>query len=80
MVSCRICFFFFFLGGILWQHVYPISKTDFSKNIVIKDITESVHTFGFAGYSHKPEEYSSIENISNGVKVLALTLAKLSRG
>lgn len=31
-----------------------------------------------AGYSHKPEEYASIENISNGVKVLALTIAKLS--
>ncbi|XP_031488312.1 ureidoglycolate hydrolase [Nymphaea colorata] len=32
----------------------------------------------YKGYSHKPEEYASIENISNGVKVLALTLAKLS--
>ncbi|KAJ8765368.1 hypothetical protein K2173_012065 [Erythroxylum novogranatense] len=28
--------------------------------------------------SHKPEEYASIEDIANGVKVLALTLAKLS--
>lgn len=32
----------------------------------------------YRGYSHKPEEYSSIQDISNGVKVLALTLAKLS--
>ncbi|XP_078148775.1 ureidoglycolate amidohydrolase [Carex rostrata] len=32
----------------------------------------------YKGYSHKPEEYASIEDISNGVKVLALTLAKLS--
>lgn len=32
----------------------------------------------FAGYSHKPEEYSSIEDIANGVKVLAMTMAKLS--
>ncbi|KAK6914047.1 Peptidase M20 [Dillenia turbinata] len=32
----------------------------------------------YKGYSHKPEEYASIENIANGVKVLALTLAKLS--
>ncbi|CAN6440958.1 unnamed protein product [Victoria cruziana] len=32
----------------------------------------------YKGYSHKPEEYASMENISNGVKVLALTLAKLS--
>ncbi|XP_015887832.3 ureidoglycolate hydrolase [Ziziphus jujuba] len=32
----------------------------------------------YKGYSHKPEEYASIDNMSNGVKVLALTLAKLS--
>ncbi|XP_050372323.1 ureidoglycolate hydrolase [Argentina anserina] len=32
----------------------------------------------YKGYSHKPEEYSSSQDISNGVKVLALTLAKLS--
>ncbi|EXB29873.1 N-carbamoyl-L-amino acid hydrolase [Morus notabilis] len=32
----------------------------------------------YKGYSHKPEEFSSIDDISNGVKVLALTLAKLS--
>ncbi|XP_024192098.1 ureidoglycolate hydrolase [Rosa chinensis] len=32
----------------------------------------------YKGYSHKPEEYSSTQDISNGVKVLALTLAKLS--
>lgn len=32
----------------------------------------------YKGYSHKPEEHSSIQDITNGVKVLALTLAKLS--
>ncbi|KAE9455400.1 hypothetical protein C3L33_12692, partial [Rhododendron williamsianum] len=32
----------------------------------------------YKGYSHKPEEFSSNEDIANGVKVLALTLAKLS--
>jgi ureidoglycolate amidohydrolase len=32
----------------------------------------------FAGYSHKPEEFASIKDMSNGVKVLAFTLAKLS--
>lgn len=32
----------------------------------------------FAGYSHKPEEFSSTQDLANGVKVLALTLAKLS--
>ncbi|CAL5416359.1 unnamed protein product [Camellia sinensis] len=32
----------------------------------------------YKGYSHKPEEFSSIEDIANGVQVLALTLAKLS--
>ncbi|KAF6144519.1 hypothetical protein GIB67_023965 [Kingdonia uniflora] len=32
----------------------------------------------YKGYSHKPEEYSSIEDIANGVNVLALTLSKLS--
>ncbi|KAK9288457.1 hypothetical protein L1049_016914 [Liquidambar formosana] len=32
----------------------------------------------YKGYSHKPEEHASIENIANGVKVLAVTLAKLS--
>ncbi|WJZ87241.1 hypothetical protein VitviT2T_006637 [Vitis vinifera] len=32
----------------------------------------------YKGYSHKPEEYASIEDIANGVKVLALTLTKLS--
>ncbi|KAJ7954766.1 Ureidoglycolate hydrolase [Quillaja saponaria] len=32
----------------------------------------------YKGYSHKPEEFASIQEISNGVKVLALTLAKLS--
>lgn len=31
-----------------------------------------------AGYSHKPKEYASPEDMSNGVKVLALTMAKLS--
>ncbi|XP_025808669.1 probable ureidoglycolate hydrolase isoform X1 [Panicum hallii] len=29
-------------------------------------------------YSHKPEEYASPEDMANGVKVLALTMAKLS--
>ncbi|XP_021752100.1 ureidoglycolate hydrolase-like [Chenopodium quinoa] len=32
----------------------------------------------YKGYSHKPEEYSAPEDLTNGVKVLALTLAKLS--
>ncbi|CAK9318707.1 unnamed protein product [Citrullus colocynthis] len=32
----------------------------------------------YKGYSHKPEEFASPEDMSNGVKVLALTLAKLS--
>ncbi|KAL9408256.1 hypothetical protein AB3S75_046752 [Citrus x aurantiifolia] len=32
----------------------------------------------YKGYSHKPEEYASGEDMENGVKVLALTLAKLS--
>ncbi|WCJ23953.1 Ureidoglycolate hydrolase [Euphorbia peplus] len=32
----------------------------------------------YKGYSHKPEEYASREDMANGVKVLALTLAKLS--
>ncbi|KAJ4722611.1 Ureidoglycolate hydrolase [Melia azedarach] len=32
----------------------------------------------YKGYSHKPEEYASGQDIANGVKVLALTLAKLS--
>lgn len=32
----------------------------------------------YKGYSHKPEEYASSEDMANGVKVLALTLAKLS--
>uniref|UniRef100_A0A0D6R9S6 Peptidase M20 dimerisation domain-containing protein n=1 Tax=Araucaria cunninghamii TaxID=56994 RepID=A0A0D6R9S6_ARACU len=32
----------------------------------------------YKGYSHRPDEYASIDHISNGVKVLALTLAKLS--
>ncbi|XP_022761118.1 ureidoglycolate hydrolase-like isoform X1 [Durio zibethinus] len=32
----------------------------------------------YKGYSHKPEEYASTEDIANGVKVLALTLVKLS--
>ncbi|KAG2630513.1 ureidoglycolate hydrolase [Panicum virgatum] len=32
----------------------------------------------YKGYSHKPEEYASPEDMTNGVKVLALTMAKLS--
>ncbi|XP_074281830.1 ureidoglycolate hydrolase [Silene latifolia] len=32
----------------------------------------------YKGYSHKPEEYAAPKDIENGVKVLALTLAKLS--
>ncbi|CAA2957351.1 ureidoglycolate hydrolase [Olea europaea subsp. europaea] len=32
----------------------------------------------YKGYSHKPEEFAAIEDIANGVRVLALTLAKLS--
>ncbi|KAL9410785.1 hypothetical protein AB3S75_044541 [Citrus x aurantiifolia] len=31
----------------------------------------------FKGYSHKPDEYASGHDMENGVKVLALTLAKL---
>ncbi|PSR92903.1 Ureidoglycolate hydrolase [Actinidia chinensis var. chinensis] len=33
----------------------------------------------YKGFSHKPEEFASKEDIANGVKVLALTVAKLSR-
>ncbi|KAG5075652.1 hypothetical protein JHK84_056883 [Glycine max] len=32
----------------------------------------------YKGYSHKPEEFATIQDMSNGVKVLTLTLAKLS--
>ncbi|TVU49288.1 hypothetical protein EJB05_00595 [Eragrostis curvula] len=32
----------------------------------------------YKGYSHKPEEYASPEDMANGVKVLALAMAKLS--
>ncbi|KAG8092968.1 hypothetical protein GUJ93_ZPchr0012g20443 [Zizania palustris] len=32
----------------------------------------------YKGYSHKPEEYASPEDIANGVKVLALTMVRLS--
>ncbi|ERN01402.1 probable ureidoglycolate hydrolase isoform X1 [Amborella trichopoda] len=32
----------------------------------------------YKGYSHTPEEYAAIDDIANGVKVLALTLSKLS--
>ncbi|KAL2530768.1 Ureidoglycolate hydrolase [Forsythia ovata] len=32
----------------------------------------------YKGYSHKPEEFAAIEDIANGVQVLALTLSKLS--
>ncbi|KAL6623486.1 hypothetical protein ACP70R_033365 [Stipagrostis hirtigluma subsp. patula] len=32
----------------------------------------------YKGYSHKPEEFASPEDMANGVKVLALTMAKLS--
>ncbi|KAJ4844599.1 hypothetical protein Tsubulata_011020 [Turnera subulata] len=32
----------------------------------------------YKGHSHKPEEYASSQDIENGVKVLFLTLAKLS--
>ncbi|KAL6964395.1 ureidoglycolate amidohydrolase, partial [Sarracenia purpurea var. burkii] len=32
----------------------------------------------YKGYSHRPEEFASNEDIANGVKVLALTLSKLS--
>jgi ureidoglycolate amidohydrolase len=30
------------------------------------------------GISHRPDEYSSPENIAQGARVLALTLAKLA--
>lgn len=33
----------------------------------------------YKGYSHKPEEYASGKDIENGVKLLAMTLAKLSQ-
>ncbi|XP_057783284.1 ureidoglycolate hydrolase [Salvia miltiorrhiza] len=32
----------------------------------------------YKGYSHKPEEFAAPQDIANGVRVLALTLAKLS--
>ena len=41
--------------------------------------TSMIFIPSFKGYSHRPEEYSSPEEIEKGVKVLALTLAKLSR-
>ena len=33
----------------------------------------------FKGYSHRPDEFSSPEQLAVGVRVLALTLAELSR-
>jgi ureidoglycolate amidohydrolase len=35
-------------------------------------------SFLVTGYSHKPEEYASPEDMANGVQMLALTMAKLS--
>ncbi len=32
------------------------------------------------GWSHRPDEFASEEDIGNGIKVLALTMAKLSGG
>jgi ureidoglycolate amidohydrolase len=32
------------------------------------------------GYSHRPDEFASEQDIQNGVEVLALTMAKLSGG
>jgi ureidoglycolate amidohydrolase len=32
------------------------------------------------GWSHRPDEFSSVEHIRQGVHVLALTMAKLSGG
>ncbi|KAL8490983.1 hypothetical protein ACS0TY_022841 [Phlomoides rotata] len=32
----------------------------------------------YKGYSHKPEEFAAPQDVANGVRVLALTLAKLS--
>jgi len=32
----------------------------------------------YKGYSHRPDEYSSSEQIEAGVKVLAATLAELA--
>ena len=32
------------------------------------------------GWSHRPDEYSSPEDIARGVQALALTLAKLAGG
>ncbi|GJM95251.1 hypothetical protein PR202_ga11963 [Eleusine coracana subsp. coracana] len=50
-----------------------------SKNSKLPHKSERLkNVFSMAGYSHKPEEYASPEDMSNGVKVLALTMAKLS--
>lgn len=64
----------------------PLVNWVFSLNEHVKDLDYCLNLYlhipnevvCFAGYSHKPEEYSSTQDISNGVKVLALTLVKLS--
>lgn len=34
----------------------------------------------YKGYSHRPDEFASPEDIERGVKVLALTMARLAGG
>ncbi|TVU49302.1 hypothetical protein EJB05_00610 [Eragrostis curvula] len=45
---------------------------------LIRPIMSSFCRISPMGYSHKPEEYASPEDMANGVKVLALAMAKLS--
>ena len=40
--------------------------------------TTMIFIASFKGYSHRPDEFSSTEQIKNGVAVLAQTLAKLA--
>ncbi|KAI3503260.1 hypothetical protein L1887_31699 [Cichorium endivia] len=48
-----------------------------SNELVIKAMESATKMLNLS-YSHKPEEYASPDDIANGVKLLALTLAKLS--
>lgn len=66
------------------MHTVPVRFSKYVNSLSILclshqgKINKYLHQFDSAGYSHKPEEYASIQDMANGIKVLALTLAKLS--
>ncbi|KQK05414.1 hypothetical protein BRADI_2g19950v3 [Brachypodium distachyon] len=76
MISSRAYHDSLFMASYMWNMMFtsfPVLIT-----VIFHCECPRVTRALYKGYSHKPEEYASPEDKANGVKVLALTMAKLS--